>query len=305
MEQIKCPKCEKCFSTATNLQKHIQKKKPCDTVIECEKCKMKFKYIRDKHRHINRKTPCEPVIGNPMEQTPKNACRFCGRQMASSQTLKNHYNTCHIKNGGMNKLFDKIKTQDDTIKMLVAEVMILKKNMVQPKTHIEIHDSNHHNTNIDIQFINFSSDEHMKQTRQILQTLAPTIINAPKETDIPRIQQITDRIGALVTGAFRDPNNKKLQGVYYSQTNAFVYDDDKWHIREQKELSQELIRKIYDYVDSTKSVKKKDDVLSVMKHLFVLGGCGESDIQKMSEQEQIALYAEMGKKLCFKTITIV
>ena len=95
-----------------------------------------------------------------------------------------------------------------------------------------------------------------------------------------------------------------LQGVYYDKNSAFVYDDGKWFIREQKELSKELLRKIFDYVDSTKTVKKKDDVLSVMKHLFVLGGCGDADIEKMDEGQQISLYKQMGKKLQFETIDI-
>ena len=68
--------------------------------------------------------------------------------------------------------------------------------------------------------------------------------------------------------------------MYYSTDSVFVYDENKWHIREQKDLSQELLRNIYNYVESTKTVKKKDDAMDVMKHLFVLGGCGEQDIEK-------------------------
>jgi ABC-type sulfate transport system substrate-binding protein len=180
--------------------------------------------------------------------------------MSSKQTLKNHYNTCHIKNGGMGILFDTIKKQDEVIKKLAEEVELLKKQNIQSKAgryNIEINDSNHHNTNVDIQFINFSSPEHMNQAKMILQTLAPAILGAPAETDIPRIQQITDRIGLLVNGAFRNTYHKELQGVYYSTDSAFVYDENKWHIREQKDLSQELLRKIYNYVESTKTVKKK------------------------------------------------
>ena len=86
--------------------------------------------------------------------------------------------------------------------------------------------------------------------------------------------------------------------------NAFVYDENKWYIREQEELNQDLLRKIYNYVESTKTVKKKDDVLNVMKHLFVLGGCGTRDVEKMSESQKISLYKEMGEKLRFETINI-
>ena len=112
MEQPKCVKCDTVFSTATNLQKHMNKKIPCYKTLQCDKCNKIFNHRGAFKKHQNRKTPCEPIQGNPILQTPENTCHFCYRTFKNKYNVKNHFNVCRIKNGGMALLFEKIKLQD-------------------------------------------------------------------------------------------------------------------------------------------------------------------------------------------------
>ena len=96
----------------------MMKKIPCDRKLKCDKCNIIFKNISNLKRHINRKNPCEPITGDPTQPTPMNTCHFCYRKFAHKQSLHNHFNTCKIKNGGMDLLFKKIEELTDEVKQL-------------------------------------------------------------------------------------------------------------------------------------------------------------------------------------------
>jgi hypothetical protein len=53
-----CENCNKSFSDKYKLQKHLQKKNKCNTILECSRCRKTFTRKYDLNRHIERKTPC-------------------------------------------------------------------------------------------------------------------------------------------------------------------------------------------------------------------------------------------------------
>lgn len=57
--KIKCSKCNKEFETNYKLNRHNDRKIPCDNVIKCNKCEKIFKTTQQLQNHIKRKIPCE------------------------------------------------------------------------------------------------------------------------------------------------------------------------------------------------------------------------------------------------------
>lgn len=124
---------------------------------------------------MNRKTPCEPIAGDPTKNTPPNTCHFCYKKMKNKYNLRNHFDTCKIKNGGMNILFDEIKKMRDVSETMVTkfqeltnEVKQLKRGNHNTTNNINVTDSNHHNTTINLQLTPYNSDAHGEIMSEIL-----------------------------------------------------------------------------------------------------------------------------------------
>jgi len=56
-----CTKCNNNFTTKQNLNKHINKKIPCDRIIKCDNCLIVFKTKQILNKHQNRKNKCKKV----------------------------------------------------------------------------------------------------------------------------------------------------------------------------------------------------------------------------------------------------
>lgn len=283
------------------------RKIPCDNVIKCEKCDRVFKTKQLLVSHQKRKTPCEPIVGNPTKPTPKNACMFCGRQLSSKQSVKNHFNTCKIKNGGMLLLFEKVKQLEEDNKKLNAKVLTLEgkgqivNGNVNNNVDLLIYSSNHHNTQININW-----DDNNDSIKKILAEHLPRILSAPKQDDIPFVQQVSDRVSNLVGIVFRNPEYKELQGLYVvdlakTRDNAFTY-SDKWVITNWDDLRSSMLQKLYTCKPRTK--EGQDDVLDIIKYLFVLGKCGDcKSIKRLSEEETLKIYSGIASQLGYSSIT--
>jgi hypothetical protein len=170
---------------------------------------------------------------------------------------------------------------------------------------------NHHNTTLNINLMNFDSPDHVDRLKLLLKDTVPAILGAPVQVNVEHMVQVKDRIQQLVVSCLRNPDYSDMQNVYVADqnidkktehVNAFVYDNDKWQIRDWHLLRQDILSKIYMHVDANKHVREKSDVLDVMKHVFILAGLGESNVEKMTDAEVSELYFDMGKKLEFATI---
>jgi hypothetical protein len=286
-------------------------------VVQCEKCNRIFKYQRDLTRHRKRKTPCKPIAGDPTKVTGDNKCHFCYRQMANKKSLKNHFRTCKIKNGGMELLFHelaKLKSKEE--QMLKKIELLERKDGIVQHPVVNNYNTinnvmNHHNTTLNINLMNFDSPDHVDRLKLLLKDTVPAILGAPVQVNVEHMVQVKDRIQQLVVSCLRNPDYSDMQNVYVADqnidkktehVNAFVYDNDKWQIRDWHLLRQDILSKIYMHVDANKHVREKSDVLDVMKHVFILAGLGESNVEKMTDAEVSELYFDMGKKLEFATI---
>lgn len=308
MEENKCGRCDKVFSTITNLQKHMKKKIPCYRSLSCSKCNKLFSHRSSFNKHISRKTPCEPIQGNPILNTPKNSCHFCYKKFKNKYNLKNHFNVCKIKNGGMMILFKKVKQLEGKIKDQNNEIKTLRAN---PKGHIincdKIDISNHYNTQININFINW--DDNHDSVKRILEENLPRILSAPKQDDIPLVQQVSNRVSNIIGIVFRNPDYKELQGMYVvdlkkNENNAFIYNDDKWVITNWDKLRTEMLQKLYMCKPKTKEGHK--DVLDIIKYLFVLGKYGDcKSIKRLSNEDTLKMYADISKQLNFSGIKYI
>jgi hypothetical protein len=84
---------------------HIRDKK----VFKCPNCNKSFKYYSRLQKHLDRKTPCNPVITIKDDDRFENAkkerrvCEFCNRTFKSNQTMKIHLKkNCPIAPTGKN-----------------------------------------------------------------------------------------------------------------------------------------------------------------------------------------------------------
>ena len=308
-----CKKCGIKFGSFQNLEKHLNKKIPCNRTLKCEKCNKIFKHKGHLNSHMNRKTPCEPIQGDPTKKTPENACHFCYKKFKSKYNLKKHFNICKIKNGGMGLLFKKVERLEKENRAMKEQLIkggqiIINRNNQNIDTNIETQNiSNHTNTVFNFTLINFG--EGQEEIVKILEHEAPKLLGADQQTDIPIVKQIQDRIIGLIMKVHRNPEQKSLQNIYVTdpekpKDNAFMYEEGKWIITDWNKLNKNILNNLYNNLVSAK-IKPKQDKLKVIKHIFVEGGCGDSKtIEKMTDDDVAEMYLEIGNKLNFKTITL-
>ena len=67
-------------------------------MFACEKCGNTFSSKYNLERHVNRKTPCEPIIEKKRELDF--SCVYCNREFSRKQNLRRHMNSCSVYNGG-------------------------------------------------------------------------------------------------------------------------------------------------------------------------------------------------------------
>ena len=306
----KCDKCEKTFISARNLEKHKEKKIPCNRILKCEKCNHMFKDLYKLKKHQDRKTPCSPLHGDPTIKVGDNTCIYCRKVFRSKYSVKPHLNICKIKNGGMDILFNEVKKLKEKNESLQEEMNNLKTNTQiinnDNSTHIETQ-NNHFNTVFKFNFINFGEGDNT--IKKILDKEALSILSEKVKRDIPLVQQITNRVINLIGLVFRNPDYKELQGIYVVDLskinqNAFYHEDGDWILSDWEPLRAQLLQKLYNCLSISKE-NKKQDILDIMKYLFVLGKCGEcKNIKRLHGDETLKLYQEIGDRMKFKNIII-
>lgn len=86
----------------------------------CFNCGKEFKDSAHLERHKKRKTPC--LIRDVSEVNKKNPlrCIYCNSIFSRISNLNKHYKICKIKNGGLDKLHDKVK-HDEQMRIKMEE----------------------------------------------------------------------------------------------------------------------------------------------------------------------------------------
>ena len=308
-----CKRCDVTFATSYSLDKHLKKKFPCDKKIKCDKCKKEFSRQSHLTAHESRKIPCDPIIGNMLVDIAEGRCRFCGKCFKNKYTLKNHYNTCKIKNGGMDTLFDILRCQQDQIKMLICAnsgVTSIEGNQnIVGGSYNTI--KNHFNTTINIPLVCFGGEAEYGCMRTIIAENVE-ILQRPMEPDVSRQEQLCNRIGDFVSAIYRNPSHKDLQIVYtkhgFSEMcgdNAFTFAEGRWHIGDWDKISRTILARIYNtFLDIRRSIKNRSDVLQIMGTIFVAAGLGSPAELKITDENLQELYCEIGRRLGFATLVL-
>ena len=161
---------------------HIRDKK----VFKCPNCNKSFKYYSRLQKHLDRKTPCNPVITIKDDDRFENAkkerrvCEFCNRTFKSNQTMKIHLKkNCPIAPTGKNgivgieilnkHLESNIKAvghQSDSVIQQSESVIQQSESVVQQSDNTILH-SHNINGNNNITNINSNNNNTYNNTYNI------------------------------------------------------------------------------------------------------------------------------------------
>lgn len=301
-----CEKCRKGFKDRGSLRSHLNRKRPCISDLQCPKCYIKFNNISVLTRHLQRKTPCDAIM-KEFDETSENLCIYCQRSYSTSSSLNRHYQTCKIKNGGMELLAQEVLIRENRelkervgkFEELLFEVVRERKgdttnnvvsNVMQGKQNIMTNTKN--KINIKIKLISYNKDN--------AEDLARTCLN---DDDLDRISSLVcngkmKKASALIMRRIHDnPEHPEGMNIYYSNSvgKYMVYIDPKWgpaKLQEVLEVSQiEIIRGITmaswredDDNIQRKIVKTANKMVEGKKLKAMLGDAIETAIQKIDDR---------------------
>jgi hypothetical protein len=165
--------------------------------------------------------------------------------------------------------------------------------------------NNHHNTNININFINF--DTNRDEIKKILNVDALKILGEKIQTDVSMVKQITDRVVNLVGLVFRNPEYKEMQGIYVldltkTKDNAFYYGENSWHIMDWNDLRRQLLNQLHKGLED--AGHKHKDKLNLKHYIYAIGCGGDYNyVEPLEQYESEHIREQIGKKLMFETIS--
>jgi hypothetical protein len=200
----------------------------------------------------------------------------------------------HILFEKIKKLEEKTEKQEQEIKQLRAE-----SNVVTNITNIQ---NNHFNTTFNFNLINFGEGAHLM--KEILANDGIKLLEQKFKADVPRIQQISDRVVDLVGLVYRNPNYKEMQGIYVidpskEKENAYYHEAGEWKLSDWNPLRQQLLQNLSYQMAHTKGIKLSD-VENMIKLIYAVGGGGS---KKIAAGDKKSIGVKIGKLLAFGTIT--
>lgn len=310
------PTCEKCNCTFRSFQildKHKLRKTLCNRVLDCKKCNRIFTKISHLAQHLNRKTPCEPIQGDPTEKPAVNTCIYCRKQMSNKSSLKRHYNSCMVKNGRMDLLFNEVRRMKEEHKKqalehkkstehMEEEIKLLKEGKsINITNNTNNTQNNHFNTTFNFNLVNFGEGQDLM--RELLSKEGMRLLEKKFVKDLPRIQQLSDRVVDLIGLVYRNPDHKEMQGIYVidpskEKDNSYFHEDGEWKLSDWKPLRQQLLQNLSYQMASTKGAKAKDTE-NIIKTIYSLGGDG----LRLTIDENTTVHEAVEQLLKFDSIT--
>lgn len=211
MIDYKCEKCNKKFSTKSNLNQHLKRKYPCnvETIFKCERCQKVFDYKHHYVRHTSRKFPCE-------EKEPEEV------------------------------ILAKINLQleQEKTKQLKEEAKL--EQLKSKNINIDNSMNNCNNTNINITLNNFR--DNPKNTREILQKLSLNDFRYLVDNNAG-IRGTIENIFRHFYNNPNFPENKTLSIPDVSKDDFAIYLDNMWKKVQYDRIRRPIINQLLQTID--------------------------------------------------------
>ena len=236
----------------------------------CRKCGLGFPKNQGLQRHLERKKPCDPIIMDDKDDKDvKNQCRFCRRQFSRLDSLGRHLKICKIANTdeGMEKLMDHtIQRQlaaqnariDHLTSILERQLNIAEQQPITIVNNVPVNVTNNtnntNNTNVTINITPWDDADCIKVTREQLEksflenkSLQEYVgLNYDGKTDSDKAPTYVGEF--LVDQTIRSHGDPAARNVYLSPNRAdqgLVFQrDGNWEIRPLTALLSSIYEKI-------------------------------------------------------------
>jgi len=263
-----CDRCKKEFNYNSDYIKHLNKKYPCDTPIiyTCDKCNKIYYNKTDYTRHINRKNPCNKldndnilddndllkvnkneslevnknelieVDNNKLIKVNEYKCEDCNKIYTTKRSLKRHLRE-YCKIAEKNELYEIIQQMQNQID-----------NLKTNQPNIIGNNNNANNTNSN----NTNSNNTIVNNVNNINNIN---INAYGKEDISHIsdneyKNIFTKFNSMIPMLIElihfnedKPENKNVYISNMRSKHAYMYDGNKWILRNKSELIDDLYDK--------------------------------------------------------------
>jgi hypothetical protein len=242
---FQCDKCGRGFKAKHHLDKHLNRKTPCNKVYKCSDCGKVFPNASELKRHENRVTPCAPEsIPVIKGSNAENRCHMCGNEYSNAYNLKRHQKSCSVMKDPslllrmFNDQREMIKTQQQMIQTLVS-------GSPQPQTIIN-GDVNIQNTIENNLYVNVTICSFGKEDLSRLDT--SKVMNLLKG-------QIKDFMPKMIEHVHANPEMPEFHNVFYDpeREKAIVFapssdNTNTWQAHDFSDISAQLTEKIKEHI---------------------------------------------------------
>jgi len=267
MPQYECIKCHKKFDNKTDYQRHINKKKNCETkneIIICNKCHQQFAYKSQYQRHIDNKFSC---IGNDMiitvdatdtiqnKESKKYQCEHCYKWYTTKRSLNAHQQ-------------EVCKMSQENKKNNMIDIINNLKKEIEKKDNIinNISNSTINNGTINDSAINNGTVNNTNNTNITINAYGKEDLSHITDTDYKNIfNKCNSAIPMLIDLVHFNEKKTENANVYISNMRsqyAYIYDGKKWILKNK----DELIDDIYDN-KCIILLEKYDDLKNILSDL--------------------------------------
>jgi len=294
-------------------------------MFQCEKCGNTFSSRFNLERHLNRKTPCDPIIEKKKELDF--SCIYCNREFSRKQNLRRHLNSCPIYNGGnikkdliakfvserdkqwKKKYKELEKRKNERIDELERRlVQIMGKSEVNiNNTQTTINDSSHHNDNsINIHFhgvspLVFNSPNMRKLQNKIMNSTGIKAIQAKNaKNDISRSLK-TNQLRSLIRSVMKLMHDNKdfpegmniFRATIDGRENVFVtLQQEGWAITLPDDVADvvqfEIESILYNHVKHDPEHKKTKQCMEQLKDVDQIEAEITGDVGKTFDDFEMA-----------------